>query len=532
MKDIYLIISLVTAAIYTLVALRECTLLFQQNSYRPSRYFRYLSNYFPFYSTVLFGVVALALFYSSKIEFLSATGVLTASQAVYLLGVMVYARKKYKKPLVVTRRIRRLWATMLIIVAALGVFYPAGLWFAAAVPWVILVVANLVNTPMEKAITRWYINDARRIIRSMPNLKIIAITGSYGKSSTKEAMVRLLSMKYNTLTTPGNFNTTLGVVRTIRERLKPYHEVFVVEMGAKQRGDIKEICDIVRPSIGVITAVGEQHLETFGSIEEVQKTKFELIDALPPHGIAVLCGDYPYIASRAVNNVAKTIYYGLESSSSLDYTVENVEYHSLMTHFAVKEKGGASERFSTALLGEGNLLNIMASFIVAKELGVSPAQGAAAISQLPAVEHRLKARNLGNRVILDDAYNSNPVGARMALGVLRDFDVVSYLSLAPSTGCERIVITPGFVEMGSAQKAANRELGREIARSGAFAVVVSEVNREDILGGLKDENYSPERIKAVNTFDDAIAFTDSHFGAQGLTGSVMLLLNDLPDTYK
>ncbi len=532
MKDIYLIISLVTAALYTLVALRECTLLFQQNSYRPSRYFRYLSNYFPFYSTVLFGVVALALFYSSKIEFLSATGVLPASQAVYLLGVMVYARKKYKKPLVVTRRIRRLWATMLLMVAALAVFYPAGLWFAAAVPWVILVVSNLVNTPMEKAITRWYINDARGIIRSMPNLKVIAITGSYGKSSTKEAMVRLLSMKYNTLTTPGNFNTTLGVVRTIRENLKPYHEVFVVEMGAKQRGDIKEICDIVQPSLGVITAVGEQHLETFGSIEEVQKTKFELIDALPPHGVAVLCGDYPYIANRTVKGVDKVIYYGLKDSSLVNYAIEKVEYHSLLTHFSIKETMGSIERFSTSLLGEGNLLNIMASYIVAKEMGVSVAQCAAAISQLPAVEHRLKARNLGNRIILDDAYNSNPVGAKMALDVLKNFDVASYLSLSPEINSERIVITPGFVEMGVAQKAANEELGREIARSGGFAVVVSEVNRTDIIRGLENENYNPERIKAVDTFDEAIRFVDSHFGAHGLVGSVMLLLNDLPDTYK
>ena len=97
-----------------------------------------------------------------------------------------------------------------------------------------------------------------------------------------------MSEKYNVLMTPGNFNTTLGVVRTVREHLKPHHEVFIVEMGAKQRGDIKEICDLVEPHMGIITSVGEMHLETFGSIEGVARTKFELIDALPEGGLGVV----------------------------------------------------------------------------------------------------------------------------------------------------------------------------------------------------------------------------------------------------
>ena len=120
-------------------------------------------------------------------------------------------------------------------------------------------------------------NIGGRFVWDWPNLRVIGITGSYGKTSTKTFLHALLSVKYNVLMTPGNFNTTLGVIRTVREHLKPHHQVFIVEMGAKQTGDIKEICDLVHPTIGIVTAVGEMHLETFHSVENVRRTKFELI---------------------------------------------------------------------------------------------------------------------------------------------------------------------------------------------------------------------------------------------------------------
>ncbi len=142
-------------------------------------------------------------------------------------------------------------------------------------------LADRMNAPMEKAINKKYIGEAKKIIEGMPELKVIGITGSYGKTSVKFYVEKLLSVKYNVLATPENYNTTLGVVRAIRERLLPTHEVFVCEMGARNVGDISEICELVRPSIGVVTSIGPQHLESFKTIENVVKTKFELIDSLP-----------------------------------------------------------------------------------------------------------------------------------------------------------------------------------------------------------------------------------------------------------
>ena len=138
--------------------------------------------------------------------------------------------------------------------------------------------------------------------------------------------------------TPGSFNTPMGVVRTVREMLKPYNQVFIVEMGAKQIGDIKEICDIVHPQMAVITAVGEQHLESFKTIENVQRTKFELVDALPDDGFAVVNNDFEYVANREVNNV-KAVRYAVRATEHADYVAADIEYSAFGTRFTIKGEG-------------------------------------------------------------------------------------------------------------------------------------------------------------------------------------------------
>ena len=134
-------------------------------------------------------------------------------------------------------------------------------------------LVNIVNSPIEKWIQKGFYNKAKRKLEEMPNLKVIGITGSYGKTSTKYIVSTILSQKYNVLMTPESFNTTMGVVRTINEKLNSMHNLFVCEMGAKQVGDIKEICDLVKPDYGILTAIGPQHLETFKTIDNVKKNQ-------------------------------------------------------------------------------------------------------------------------------------------------------------------------------------------------------------------------------------------------------------------
>lgn len=508
--------------LYWAATTRYDTQMFQQNSYRPRRWWRWWLS-------------SRELVSRSQQLSLSAAVVFaftwhTAALLLYAAWAVVIAWAEfamhYKIRLAYTMRIRRLLATRTLLTAAAitltAIYAPE--WTLSVAMLTTLqgwsVAVNAVNSPMERAITRWYYNDARRILRSMRGLTVIGITGSFGKTSTKNFLYRVLSERYNVVMTPGNFNTTLGVVRTIREQLRPYHQIFIVEMGAKQRGDIREICDLVHPSIGIVTSVGEMHLETFGSVENVARTKFELIDALPADGLGIVNIDSEaaaaYLAMAKVG--CKCLTYSIDNSAA-DYRATGISYAPQETTFDIQTPTGRHEGYMTHILGSGNLLNITAALAAADRLDIDVERQRAAVAQIRQIEHRLSMRNSGGVTVLDDAYNSNPAGAKMALEVLGAF----------RTEGRRYVVTPGFVEMGARQYANNRTLGRQIAHSGCDAVfVVNEVNRRAICEGLADEGYPAERTHVVASFAEASAA----LGAIMRHGDVVLYENDLPDSFK
>ena len=314
--------------------------MFQHNSYREERYARWFKGGYKSGRAAIIAALAVVGFINNPV-FLGFSAVFMAVIAWREL------RTTYKKPIVYTMRVKRLFLTAALFSAAIigAVAYLAPQYAKAtaliilALP-IVMLTANLLNKPLEALISRWYYNDARRILRSMPDLKIIGITGSFGKTSTKHYLYRILSEKYNVLMTPGNFNTTLGVIRTVREQLKPHHQIFIVEMGAKQVGDIKEICDLVHPTIGVVTAVGEMHLETFGSLENVRRTKFELIDALPADGLAIVNMDSEAIATAERPSHCRVIGYGVNRPKA-EWSAENIDYSPTQTSFEVKAEGYA-----------------------------------------------------------------------------------------------------------------------------------------------------------------------------------------------
>ena len=517
--DTFSVIYTLACLLCCIVTLRYDMQMFQLSSYRYDRYFRW---WFP--ANILthrkWWPIVILLCLLNK--WLTIVAAIVAATSIYK-----ELTEKYKTPIVFTMRVKRLYATALILVAivigatalAAGCKYMA---VAAAATLLlsnfVVLLANIVNTPIEKCITRWYINDAKRIIESHKNLTIIGITGSFGKTSTKNYLARILSEKYNVLVTPGNFNTLLGVVRTIREQLRPYHQVFIVEMGAKQLGDIKEICDLVHPQIGILTAVGEMHLETFKSFENIQKTKFELIDSLPANGLAVLNYDSAGVRDyRNIKSQCNIVTYGVENKDT-KLQATNIVYSANGVSFACN--GNADETFDSKLLGNGNLLNILASIAVADTLQVPANKQKAAISRLQPVEHRLSMRRANGITVLDDAYNSNPTGAAMALDVLKGFSV--------GEGNKRIIITPGFVEMGERQFAANKNLGKQIAQSCDYAIVVNETNREAIKGGIDEGGFPAEKVYLAANLTDAHA----HLATILRAGDVVLYENDLPDNFK
>lgn len=529
------IIIFAICGVYLVLNLKHDIHMLQQNSYRIDRYWKYLKNDIGS-AWRLVDVALLFLVFATLLDLrLSLIFVAIAC----LIKIWLIIKKKFKKPLVFTKRVWRIYsisalisltAYIAVIACTGGNDLIFGLYHAAALSvgsmlilsifsWAVVILAVIILTPVEKHINQKYWNEASAILKSMPDLTVVGITGSYGKTSTKHYLNRILSENFEVIMTPGSFNTPMGVIRTIREMMKPYDKVFICEMGAKQKGDIKEICDLVNPEMGIITAVGPMHLESFKTMENVQSTKFELVDALPSDGFAVINNDFEYCANREVNNV-ETARYCIQSKGSGDcsYMAEDIKYTPQGTVFNVKCPDNHKFELSTKLVGACNIENLLGAVIIALRLGMDEKTIQRAVSRIEQVEHRLSLKQTpGGVTIIDDAFNSNPAGSRMALEVLSSF-----------TGGKRIIVTPGMIELGDKQEELNEELGKEIARNADIAVVVGHYNREALVKGITENEFNKENLIVVDSFNEAQTYLSSILAK----GDTVLYENDLPDTFK
>lgn len=495
------------------------THMFQLNSYKPhEQRMWYKQKFLPAFIGRNLGV----LFTLPLLMFCSRAGMILS---ILLYGLTAYLGRprKAKKPLVYTARVKRMLTTvgaltaLTLLAAVLLQEYPL-LWGAILpaahfVSGFYVLLANWINKPIEKAINNWYIRDAKRMIDEMPNLKVVGITGSYGKTSVKFFLRKLLSVRYNVLMTPESYNTTMGVVKTIRTSLRATHEIFLCEMGARNIGDIQEICDIVSPGFGVITSIGPQHLESFKTVDNVIKTKFELRDALPQDGIIFLNGDNEYIRSQTPGRKAVT--YGIENTAC-DYFAENITVSSKGSTFTMKREG-KEYTFTTPLIGSHNVLNIAGAIAAANTLGVPMQDLIPAVRQLESVPHRLQLIRGRQALIIDDAYNSNPSGAKAALGTLAQFDGV------------KILVTPGMVELGSKQAELNRIFGTQAAAVCDYVALVGEKQTEPIYQGLLDAGYPKEKIFVEHDLTSALKSVENL--RTGGVQKIVLLENDLPDNF-
>lgn len=433
-------------------------------------------------------------------------------------------KSQEKKKFVVTARVKRLYAVHTLVIALLCVlmFFVRGqdveqmhvftllLW-----PFLPLIVAlsGLLALPIEKLIFSLYFHDAEKKLMENDKLIRIGITGSYGKTSTKFILNTILSQKYNVLATPASFNTPMGVTRIIRERLTPSHQVFIGEMGARHVGEIKELSRLVHPQIGILTAVGPQHLDTFRTIERIEKTKYELIDALPEDGFSVFLHD-DAIVTKLYNKTEKPK--ALVGSEKGEAWAENVHVSHEGSHFDLCIKGWERIPCTTKLLGEHNINNILMACAVAKHLGLNREQIARGVAALQPVEHRLQLlKSAGDITVIDDAFNANPRSSKEALKVLSSF---------PG---RRVIVTPGMVELGAEEEKYNYEFGKAMAESVDLAVLVGKKHTLPIQKGLKEAGFPEENIHVVGSLDEAIAFNRQNLRA----GDVVMYENDLPDHY-
>lgn len=498
--------------------------MYQQNSYFMSRYIRWAKSSPKtrlYLSAVLFLVSVIFLCLKWYYPLLGLT-VLECAVRIY---TAVRDRRHSIKKLVYTNRVKRLFAPMVILPAALYALFivlyavTGSLVFLAVLAVVFLfllhfpaslaVTSAFIMHGVEKSIARGFVKEAEEILRSSAGLKVIGVTGSYGKTSVKFMLKRMLSEKYNVVATPESFNTPMGIVRTVREQIRPETEVFIAEMGAKNPGDIKELCEIANPSVGIITAVGPQHLESFKSLENVQKTKFELADWCK--NVYVNFDSKP-AREKAMEYVTHS--YG--TGDDCETRAVNINIGPSGTSFDIVHLGG-SFSVSTRLLGRHNILNITGAAAVALELGVLPEQIKYAVSSLAPTEHRLEKKAfLNGSLLIDDSYNSNPEGSMEALEVLSHF-----------TDKKKVLVTPGMVELGDKEYEYNYNFGRAAAERCDIMILVGENRSLPMKKAAEDTGFAKDSLFIAKSFKDAMELLKGMCDS----GTVVLFENDLPDNY-
>ena len=444
-----------------------------------------------------------------------------------------------KRPLVMTARMRRLLiaggflAVVLAAGLALGIvtLHPvistilvliAG-GVVTGLSEILLVAANVVTKPAEARIRRHYLGLAAARMK-MVDPVVVAVVGSFGKTSTKHILAQLLQPSVNTLPTRKSFNTLMGVTRVINEDLTPEHRVFIVEMDAYAQGEIAAMSDLVHPQMAIITAIGPQHMERFGTIERIAGAMYEVASALPAEGtLIVYTGDQAgaVLAERARADQRQLIRYALADDA------ETVDADVVASSIRIDSHGGAfrwrwdaeglDREVTIPLLGRHQVANVSAALAAVRTLGYSIDDAITAAASLEQVEHRLQLMaSAGPLTVMDDSYNANPVGVHNGLEVL-----------AAMSGAHKFLVTPGLVELGSVETEENRRYGEHAAKVCDHVIVMSAKTSAALCAGLRDGGMTEDRIHVVDTLDEATTLLQR----LSRPGDVVLFANDLPDTY-
>ena len=434
-----------------------------------------------------------------------------------------------KKPLVVTKRIKRLIFTNTILYLIPFIFLFLNHYnlrvvficsffacFMTIFNYFIVFISCIINMPVEKIVYLYYKKLAQNKLKSINGLKIIGITGSYGKTSCKNILSEILNIKYNALATPKNLNTYNGLIMTVNNHMDKFTEIFIAEMGAYVKGEIKGLCKLIKPKYGILTKIGTAHLESFGSEQNIIDGKFELIESLPEDGFAILNGDDQKQVNYHLKNNVKTIWIGIDNKD-VDIYATNIKCSNRGTTFDVVFKDDLDKySFETRLLGKHNVYNILEAIACGREFGIDIESLIKAVKGVKPVEHRLELKRISNFYMIDDAYNSNPEGAKRALEVLSMMDGL------------KVVVTPGMIELGDKEYELNKEFGVEISKVADYVILIGENRTKSIRDGLNDSKFDKEKIIVFNDVREAFPFIS---GLVNKNEVYALFENDLPDMY-
>lgn len=400
-----------------------------------------------------------------------------------------------------TGRLRRLAAGLGLVLGAGvvlgGLIHPAIAALTAIGVPVLLDGLLALLRPVEKRLGRPWVEKAARALRES-GATVVAITGSYGKTTTKGYVAHLLSTEKRVLASPASFNNRMGLARAVNEHLAGAVDVFVAEMGTYGSGEIAELCSWIPPDVAVITAIGPVHLERFRTEEKIVEAKAEILSGA---GTAVLNVDDSRLAALAESSDNRRVI-RVGTTGGLDV--------------AVREGQVAVNGEPIGLPpGSAHPGNVACAVGVAVALGLDPAAVGRRLDGLVEPEHRRTvATGSSGVVVIDDTFNSNPTGARAALRALEEVPVIG----------RRVVVTPGMVELGHRQPEENRAFAVEAGRMADHLIVVGRTNRRALLEGA-DVAGIPTTVVANR--EEAVAWVKTNLG----DGDAVLYENDLPDHF-
>jgi len=417
-----------------------------------------------------------------------------------------FFQKRLKKP-VLTKK------TVFLILAALllEILFIFANWFRLTPSFALwLLIFDIFTLAIASGITLIFqplvvlgrnqiIKKAKKKRDDFKNLLVIGITGSYGKTSTKEFLATILSEKFKVLKTAEHQNSEVGVSLCILNDLKPEHEIFIVEMGAYNRGGIKLLCDIIKPKIGVLTGINEQHMATFGSLENIIKAKYELIESLPrsesessllrglpENGLAIFNGDNDYCYELYKKTKKPKKVYSLQSTISnlpVDLYTSSIAVNREFLSFKVIDKNGESAIFKANLLGEQNISNILASAVCAKELGMTLEEITKACQKIESWQGGVELKKGINGLnIIDATYSANPDGV---------ISHIDYLKIWPG---KKVIIMPCLIELGKVSKRIHKEIGKKIGEVCDLSIITTREHFQEIGEGATEKGLKGENI--------------------------------------
>lgn len=400
-----------------------------------------------------------------------------------------------------TPRLRRLAAfvgVVFLVLLSVGLAADTALPASSAVLLmpVLVDIGLLVMAPLERALGEKWVRQARSRLESV-SPRVVAITGSYGKTTTKAYTAHIASAAMRTVATPASFNNRLGLARSINENLAPGTELFVAEMGTYGPGEIADMCSWVKPEVAAIVSIGPVHLERFGSEERIVAAKSEILDGAR---VGVICVDTPLLAALARERS--------ERQEIVEVSTGDAGRVRVTGGKLIIDGSEVAEVSADAFAA-----NLAVAAGICLALGMSPEDIARRVGALPATPHR-QTVSVGEAgfVIIDDTFNSNPAGARRALDLLSGM------------GGTKAVVTPGMVELGPRQAEENEAFAAAAAQVADHLVIVGRTNRAALLRGAAKGRAS---VTVVATREQAVEWARQNLGP----GDAVLYENDLPDHY-